>query len=119
MQYLVRMNLAAPVRPATLPEGINFIEQAVLPTLQRCRQLRNENAILAGGPSSGAIALVFIIQAGSASELDELITSLPIWPRMEVEVTPLTTFEARERTVRTQLERLEALEKNAKVESAA
>jgi hypothetical protein len=41
-------------------------------------------------------------------ELDELIESLPIWPRMETTVTPLTTFEGRMVAVRLRLERLRA-----------
>jgi muconolactone delta-isomerase len=41
---------------------------------------------------SGAVGLVLLVQAGSAKELDDLITSMPVWPQMETEVTPLTTF---------------------------
>jgi hypothetical protein len=57
---------------------------------------------------SGAIGLVLIVNAESARELDDLITSLPVWSRMETEVTPLTTFEGRAESLRPRLEQLKA-----------
>jgi len=57
---------------------------------------------------SGAIALALVVRAESIQELDELIESLPIWPRMETTVTPLTSFEGRMVAVRLRLERLRA-----------
>ena len=57
---------------------------------------------------SGAVGLVLLVQVESARALDDLITSLPVWPRMETAVTPLTTFEDRALAVRTTLERLKA-----------
>ena len=62
----------------------------------------------AGGPVSGAVALALIVNAESAHELDDLITSLPVWPRMETEVTPLTTFDARRQSLAARLEALRA-----------
>lgn len=55
---------------------------------------------------SGAVALVIIVAAESAQELDDLITSLPVWPRMETEVTPLTTFDARRQTLLSRIDEL-------------
>jgi Muconolactone delta-isomerase len=57
---------------------------------------------------SGAIGLVLIVNAESARELDDLVTSLPVWSRMETDVTPLTTFEGRAETLRPRLERWKA-----------
>jgi muconolactone delta-isomerase len=62
---------------------------------------------------SGAVGLVLLVHAESAPELDEIITSLPVWPRMETEVTPLTTFEDRAQTVRSRLEQLKETTKDA------
>ena len=106
MNYLVELKLAA--RPANAQEGVVFIERFILPTLERCKKLEAEKKIVAGGPVSGAIALSLIVKANSAQELDELITSLPVWPRMQTSVTPLTTFDGRMQAVRTQLEQLTA-----------
>jgi len=41
------------------------------------------------------IGLALVVKADSAKELDDLVTSLPVWPRMETAITPLTTFEDR------------------------
>lgn len=95
MQYLVQMKLVPQCRPMDLEAGVAFFEEYIRPTLELGKKLQVEKKILAGGPISGAVGLALIVQADSAKELDDLITSLPVWPRMETEVTPLTTFEDR------------------------
>jgi len=102
------MKLASSARPTTPQDGVAFIEQLILPTLETCKRLQEEKKILAGGPVSGAVALELIVSAESVQELDDLITSLPVWPRMETEVTPLTSFDGREVVLRSRLERLRA-----------
>jgi len=64
--------------------------------------------ILAGGPLSGTVALALIVNAETARELDDLITSLPVWSRMETEVTPLTSFDGRMQSLLPRLENLKA-----------
>jgi muconolactone delta-isomerase len=113
MQYLVQMKLADSGRSASPQEGVTFIEQFVLPTLELCKKLQEEKKILAGGPVSGAIALALVIKAESIQELDELVGSLPLWPRMETTVIPLTSFEGRMAAVRPRLESLRAMLKTA------
>ena len=113
MQYLVEMRLVAQARPTTPEEGTAFIEQCILPTLELCQKLQDEKRILAGGPVSGAIGLVLIVNAESARELDDLITSLPVWPRTQTDVTPLTSFEGRAAVLRPRLERLKAQTRRA------
>jgi len=109
MQFLVDMKLAAYGRPTGGPQdGITFIEQFILPSLELCKKLEDEKKILAGGPANGAIRLIMIVSAESAQELDELIESLPIWPQMETTVTPLTSFNGRMVAVRPRLEHLKA-----------
>ncbi|HEV2417499.1 MAG TPA: muconolactone Delta-isomerase family protein [Terriglobia bacterium] len=108
MQYLVQMSLVPQGRPTTAEEGIAFIEQTIFPTLELSKRLKEEKKILAGGPISGAIGIAMIVNAESARELDNVITSLPVWPRMEVEVTPLTTFEDRKQSLLPRLEKLKA-----------
>ena len=106
MKYLVQMKLAGSSRPATSAEGIAFIERLILPTLELCKKLEAEGKILSGGPISGAVELALIVRAESAQELDDLLTSLPVWPRMETTITPLTSFDGRAQSVRTRLEQL-------------
>jgi hypothetical protein len=106
MQYLVQMKLVAYERPTTAEEGLTFIEQVIFPTLEMCKKMQEAKKILAGGPISGSIGVAMIIEAGSALELDELIESLPVWPRTETSVTPLTTFEGRITAIRPRLDHL-------------
>jgi len=95
MQYLVQMKIVPEGRPMSAEEGAAFFEESIHPTLELCKKLEQEKKILAGGPISGTIGLALVVKADSAKELDDLVTSLPVWPRMETEVTPLTTFEDR------------------------
>src|SRR5580693_5110088 len=104
MHYLAQLKLVS--RPKSLQEGIVFIEQFILPTLELCKRLEAEKKIVAGGPLSGAVALSLIVNVESVQELDELIASLPVWPRMETTVTPLSTFDVRIQAVRSRLEQL-------------
>ena len=113
MQYLVQMKLVASDRPITPEEGAAFIEQVIFPTLELCKKLQGEKKILAGGAVSGTIGLAIIVEGESAQEVDALITSLPVWPRMETDVTPLTTFEGRAEILRPRLERLKAQTRGA------
>lgn len=106
MQYLVQLRLRSSAGPMSPGNGIGFIEELILPTLERCKKLQEDKKILAGGPISGSVALALIVAAGSPQELDDLITSLPVWPRMETEVIPLTTFDERRHSVLSKLEEL-------------
>jgi muconolactone delta-isomerase len=106
MQYLVQLRLRSSASPMSPNDGIGFIEQLILPTLEQCKKLKDDGKILAGGPMSGAVALALIVTAESAQELDDLITSLPVWTRMETEVIPLTTFDERRRSILSKLDEL-------------
>jgi muconolactone delta-isomerase len=108
MHYLIERRLAESGRSTTPAEGMRFIEQYVLPTLGLCEKLAHEGRIVAGGPVSGVVALAFIIRADSASEIDELVANLPIWPRMVTTVTPLTTWNDRAAALRPRIERVRA-----------
>jgi hypothetical protein len=104
VQFLVRLSLSSEARPNTKAEGLAFIEDFIFPTLKHCVELQKERKIIAGGPESGSVALALIVETASAAELDAVITSLPVWPRMETTVTLLTTFEDRRRSVEAVLE---------------
>jgi muconolactone delta-isomerase len=95
MQYPVQMKIVPEGRPKSAEEGGVFFKEFIHPTLELCKKLQDEEKILAGGPISGTIGLALVVQADSAKELDDLVTSLPVWPRMETAITPLTTFEDR------------------------
>ena len=108
MQYLVQLRMVSSGRPMSPNDGIAFIEDLIFPTLERCEKLQEEKKILAGGPMSGSVALALIVTTDSAQELDDVITSLPVWPRMETNVIPLTTFNGRRRSLLSRLAALKA-----------
>lgn len=112
MRYLVEMRIVTG-RPMTTEEGIAFFKQYIQPTLDLCKKLEDEGKILAGGPISGAIGLVLIVKAETARELDDLITSLPVWTRMETDVTPLTTFDDRAASIQRREQQMLALQRPA------
>jgi muconolactone delta-isomerase len=95
MQYLVQMKIVPEGRPESVEEGEIFFKEFIHPTLELRKKLEDEEKILAGGPISGTIGLALVVRADSAKDLDDLVTSLPVWPRMETAITPLTTFEDR------------------------
>jgi len=103
MNYLVRLKLDHPANPK---DGIVFIEQRILPTLELCKRLEGDKKIVAVGPLSGALALSLIVNAESAQERDALITSLPVWPLMETTVIPLTAFDVRMQAVQARLDQM-------------
>ena len=103
MQYLVQMKIVPLGRPMSSEEGAVFFEEFIRPTLELCKKLEDEKQILAGGPISGTIGLALVVKADSAKKLDDLVTSLPVWPRMETEITPLTTFEDRALSIQRRL----------------
>jgi muconolactone delta-isomerase len=105
MQFLVQLRLVDAARPLTPQEGVELIE-LVLPTLEACRKLQRDGTILGGGPISGTVGLCLLVQADSTQRLDDVLTSLPVWPRMQTEVIPLSTFDERERAVRQKLDSL-------------
>ena len=88
---------------------MQYLEQLILPSLEACETLLDEKKIRAGGPAVGAIRLMFIVSAESAQERDELVSRLPIWPRMETTMVPLTTFGGRATSLRPKLEGLKAM----------
>lgn len=102
MQYLVDMTLASHTR--TPQEGIEFITVYVLPTLAAAKELEEKGIIVAGGLKTGQIAFSIILEVISLEQLDEIIERLPLWPRMQTTVTPLSTFAARESSVQKRLE---------------
>ena len=103
MQYLVQMKIVPQGRPMSAEEGAAFFEEFIQPTLEQCKNLEAEKNILAGGPISRTIGLALVVKADSEKELDDLVTSLPVWPRMETAIAPPTTFEERALSIQRRL----------------
>lgn len=108
MRYLVEMRLVDAGRSTNPQEGLFFLENYVLPTLERCQELEREGRIIAGGPISATIGIAMIIEAATPLEIDQIVSDLPLWPRTNTVVTPLTTFGDRALGLRPRLERIKA-----------
>jgi muconolactone delta-isomerase len=102
MLYLVDMTLAS--HPKTPQKGIDLITISVLPTLAAAKELEAKGIIVAGGLKTGQIGFAMILKVDSLEQLDEIVERLPIWPKMDTTVTPLSTFEVRESSTQKRLE---------------
>ncbi len=111
MFFLVEIDYVRSGATPTPESGKFFIENIILPTLDRAEQLITEKKIVAGGPVAGRIALRFIVQADSPQEVDGIVSSLPLWNVAETKVTPLISLSDRRSHV---LELLEGLSKMAR-----
>lgn len=75
----------------TLPAGLSDEQRQDLlrAELQRGRELRAAGSITAIWRIPGGLRNVGVWQAADATELHELIASLPLFPFLRAEVTPL------------------------------
>lgn len=76
-------------------EAVTILEGAVLPSFDQLIKLEKGRKILAGGLPVGERALVFIVDAASHEELDQLLEEIPLWGMLNWEVTPLQSFAGR------------------------
>lgn len=106
--YLVEMNFTPFASLPSPPEVAAFTERFVLPTLESLERLAAAGRILAGGPNLAAAGFTFIARTSSAQELEEMVAGLPLWPRSQIRVVALGTFESRAATARERLARARA-----------
>jgi muconolactone delta-isomerase len=111
MKYLVTMELIGTVPVASTQELVQWLEQMIIPTEEAMIKLEAERKILAGGDMSGRRGSAFILEAASNEELTRLLGSIPEWPLLKVDVTPLDSFEERLTEIRRDLDRLKAASK--------
>jgi muconolactone delta-isomerase len=91
---------------ATPEDMIELLEDMVLPSFEALGKLESENTIIAGGVPVSERAVVFIIDVPSNEELDQILRSLPFWPILEWQVTPLQGFDGRAFQERRMLQQL-------------
>jgi hypothetical protein len=106
MLFLVELDHVKSTAPATTEAGREFVERIIIPTIARAEQLIAERKIVAGGPVAGRIALRFFVEAESIGQVDQLVTSLPLWVVAECRITPVITFAERRQHVQKLLEGL-------------
>lgn len=107
MQYLVTMET---IKPDPLPpeQLVELSRQAVLPTHDALLDLKAEGKILTLGVPVGSRSWLFVVDADSHKELDELLVDLPAWAITDTKVTLLHILEERAENDRRFIERLES-----------
>lgn len=110
MLFLVELDHVTPTTAVTADSASAFIEQIIFPTITRAEQLVAEKKVLSGGPVAGRIALRLMVEAESANDLDEMISSLPLWRNAETRVTPLITFAERRQHLRQLMKHLASVD---------
>src|SRR5215831_10236203 len=104
MLFLVELDHGRSGAPLSPEAARTFIEQIIFPTIARAEQLVDEKKIMSGGPVAGRVALRLMVEAESVGHVDQLVTSLPLWPLAETRITPLISFGERREHVKTLLE---------------
>jgi len=93
MRFLVTID-GSNVGAGMPPERIAQVrEQMVVPGVEQLAQWEQEGRIHGGGYTA-ARGGVFIIDADSSEEVDQLVTSLPHWGLVKVDVKPLISTSA-------------------------
>lgn len=91
MRFLVNID-GSSVGVGMPPERVAQIrEQMVVPGVEQLAQWEQEGKIHGGG-FTGARGSVFVLEAASIEEVDQLITSLPHWGLVRVDVKPLISM---------------------------
>ena len=80
---------------ASPAEAVQVLENIVLPSFDMLIKFEAEGKILGGGLPIGDRAFVFIVEASSNEELDQLLRSIPMWGSLKWKVTALQTFGGR------------------------
>ncbi len=106
MKFLVELDHVKTGQPLTRDTVRSFVEGIIFPTIARAEQLIQEGRILAGGPVAGRIAIRFIAEVETAKQLDQLVSSLPLWTVAETRVTPLIEFSDRRAHIEALLQRM-------------
>ena len=108
MKYLVTMELIGPPPAASPQELAQFLERVVIPSEETVIKLEADGKVLAGGDLCGRRGWALIVDAACNEELNGLLMSIPEWPWMKVDITPLDSTAERLAGVRKELEHLNA-----------
>jgi len=76
-------------------QAIDVLEKGILPTFDALMKLEANKKVLAGGLPVGDRAFVFILEASSHEEADQLLRDLAAWGVLKWAVTPLQSFGGR------------------------
>ena len=106
MRFLVTID-GSDVGVGMPPERIAQVrQQMVIPGVEKLAQWEQEGKIHGGGYTA-ARGAVFIIEADSIEEVDQLVTSLPHWGLVKVDVKPLIPMSSMLERILTMRQRLQ------------
>lgn len=97
---------------ASQEEALEVLPNIILPSFKELIALEKSKKIIAGGLPVGDRAFVFIVEAKSNDELDQMLRKLPIWGELDWEVTALQTFSGRAKQERQAVQKLKKSIKN-------
>ena len=92
-QYMVTMNLTRADPLLNIGRLTDIVRGAILPSLERLKELQSEGKVLAGGHPVGQRYVVLFMEAESEDELREMLGGLPLSELGETTVTELKSFE--------------------------
>ena len=92
-QYMVTMNLTKADPLLNMAQLTNIVREAILPSLDRLKDLQSKGKVLAGGHPVGQRYVVLFMEAESEEELHEMLGGLPLSELGETTVTELKSFE--------------------------
>ena len=99
-QYMVTMNLTRADPLLSIGRLTDIVRGAILPSLERLRDLQSREKVLAGGHPVGQRYVVLFMEAESEDELHEMLGELPLSELGETTVTELRSFEELQRPQR-------------------
>jgi hypothetical protein len=76
-------------------DAVKVLEEIILPSFDQLIKLEKKKIILAGGLPVGDRSFVFIAEASSHEEIDQMLRNIPMWGSLDWEVTALQTFSGR------------------------
>ena len=106
MRFLVTIDgsdMAVGMPPERLAQ---VVEQMVVPSIEQLAQWEQEGRVYGGGHTA-ARSGVFIMEADSSEEVDQLVTSLPHWGLVKVDVKPLISTSSMLERARAMSQRLQ------------
>ncbi|QQS48220.1 MAG: hypothetical protein IPM66_06150 [Acidobacteriota bacterium] len=109
MQYLVTMEFVEPGPLFSAQQLGRMVEQMVLPSFELLAGLMVEGKVVAGGIPAGTRTAMFIVEAASHDELDQIVEGIPFWAVMKTTVTPLQSFAKRAANDRALIERIKSM----------
>jgi len=80
---------------ASEEEAVEVLERVIIPSFNELRALEKKKKIVAGGLPVGDRAFVFIAEAKSNDDLDQMLREIPMWGSLDWDVTALQSFNAR------------------------